>query len=641
VKSIVGASVEAGTSAVIELLVQNCQALLSLTEHIIGAWSRLFYSTDDIAALTTTMSTFNSVLDGHLFDATPTLLTVDFIECFALIDSFLLSVQHRFCQCPDIASSSSVALDEVDFIISAAKSQRRDLAGVSASWVKYVAQIQCISRCSTHTSNRSGISGHCTSRASASEFLLVIHAVSGVSAGDGVRVRRDLFTSSLGADRTVNAVGDDETQGASAITRVLNLLRSRPPLVEGREGRGSVYPVEDVFADIQSARVLLSTSITNASTNISGAHFGTAGHAPGTTTAGDLAYQPTPAHLQPPSVSSTPQTSHAGAHKAAYTPSAFNFSSPAVPSSLTHGAAGNAGNIMHRYQAKDQWNCEAVSPLLTCLAGGLSDTDSCLPLAAIVAEWMVSCAMHPLWLDCRHNARKNLFESLVLLLSGAERTEVEGITCPSAMALQYVLVLRIVRAVAEALMLRAAKPVLDLKSLICLVKAALAGTKLSVRYRQELNSRCAAGTGTSSSEGDNDGLSGQAWEELWALELRGLTAECGERLRRGIQYYQEVFPRSHPFTPADLLRMEMAASKQREPSSPARRTKSTEALLEASLALDTTVSSDEFSDWDEDSDADEEQVHLTDLDATAATRGLTLMFYDDSAALCEAITDWV
>jgi hypothetical protein len=198
-----------------------------------------------------------------------------------------------------------------------------------------------------------------------------------------------------------------------------------------------------------------------------------------------------------------------------------------------------------------------------------------------------------------------------------------------------------VRAVVEALMLRAAKPVLDLKSLICLIKAALAGVKLCARYRQELTARCARGVGSSDSEGEIDGLPREVWEELWELELRGLATECGDRLRRGILYYREVFPESHPYTQADLLRMEAAVAKQREPSSPSRRTKSSEALLEATLPQDTTGSSDEFSDWDEDSDADEEQMHLTDLDATAATRGLTMMFYDDSAALCDAITDWV
>jgi hypothetical protein len=619
VKSLVAASVDVGSSAAVALLVRNCTAILTLIEVVIQKWETLFGS-PCAATFTSTLATYHSVW-GHA----PTVLSVDFIECLALMDSFLLSVEHRFTQCPDIRCCSCPELDEVEFMMSSAETLRRGLAGVKVRWLRQLAQIQCVSRCSTHVSNRSGISGHSTTRQTASEFLLLLH-------GQGesrVRAHRDLFTSSLGADAESRSRVSQHHPVREALARVLANAKRAASQADSRNSA-----VAEIYTEMMAEPVVLTTSLTNAAVDIAQfSHLDK--HTNSSTTAADLAYLQTPAHVLSHPIGGTPQSST----KIVYTPSAFTFHSPGGAASNPHAHAASAtsgASLVHRYQAMDQWSCESVSPLLTCLAGGVLSTIEAVDLAAVVVEWVASCVLHPLWLDCRHNARKYLFEALALLLARAESSVSSHELHSGDQAgggegsLRSLLLLRIVRAVAEVLVLRAAKPLLDLKSVICLVRAATAAAKLFTHYWSELRSYLEE----TDAEGEN-------MQDLLRYDLQPLAAECAERLQTGTAYYRAAYPAITPPSHAELLRRQLSAQAKKEPSSPSRKSRSSDSPsnFDAELAIPLgggagTAEEGEFSDWDDDSDTDEEQLHLTDVDAAAATTNLASMLEEEATQLC-------
>lgn len=639
VKSIVAASLDSGSTAVVALLASNCQAILTMADHLLTTWDQVFRSETDSAAFTSTLLTFNSVLDSHLVEGGPTVLTVDMLECCALLESFFLSVQYRLVQCPDIANSSCPALEEAAFLVSAAECQRQRLLRLSTHWLQHLAQIQCISRCSTHISSRSAITGHSTQRPSASELLLVA-----LAAPTDKRIQQDLFSST---DSDFAAAGCD-TLGNSVRScsigvmfhRTLTSVRAQMSTASGKDASPRCeYPVEDVFADMQRDRVLLTSSLTNAAASIHSVSFAPcAGSA--VSAAADLTYLQTPSHALSHSVHSTPHTSlhH---NRASLTPSGFTFSSPPVPPSqagATPSGHSSSGPLIHRYQAMDQWNCEAVSPLLTCIAGAAaSDPRRCIQLAAVVVEWVAACVMHPLWLDCRHNARKNLFESLAQLLVGAERSATLISVEDSAHCL---LILRIVRAIAEVLTLRSAKPLLELKTLLCLVKAAAAGVRLLERYLAALRGHCSDPAGRLYMVDDDNTALLQAFRDVYAFSMQGLMQETAKRIYLGVEYYKTVFPLPVPPAPVDTLRGKLSSpprSHGRDPMSPARRSQSSELLPAAGQG----PGEDEFSDWDEDSESDEGPACLSDSSAAAtATQGLLRMLWEEADGLSCLVAPW-
>ena len=86
------------------------------------------------------------------------------------------------------------------------------------------------------------------------------------------------------------------------------------------------------------------------------------------------------------------------------------------------GAGAGAGSKPSgKSQLMNRWNCEAVSPVLFCLANALTDERESLCLAAVTIEWIISSMLNPIWLDNRYGARKNMFDALVVLLSVSRR----------------------------------------------------------------------------------------------------------------------------------------------------------------------------------------------------------------------------
>jgi hypothetical protein len=127
---------------------------------------------------------------------------------------------------------------------------------------------------------------------------------------------------------------------------------------------------------------------------------------------------------------------------------------------------------INSFQAMNQWNCEAISPLLLQLSSMAihSNMESAALLTAVVSEWLLSCFSNPLWLDNRKFAKRVLIECLPILMITIQKQIIF-----SKSATEYrVLILFTARTILESLVvLSKAKNPIELKLLSSLLKAAI------------------------------------------------------------------------------------------------------------------------------------------------------------------------
>jgi len=250
----------------------------------------------------------------------------------------------------------------------------------------------------------------------------------------------------------------------------------------------------------------------------------------------------------------------------------------------------------------------------------------------------VACVMNPLWLDSRHNAKKNLFESMVLLLNTAE-------TSTEVLATQDVLymsvLLAIVRGLAEILSLRSTKPLLELKTLLCCVKAATAGVRLCIRYQhhvRELFVTCAAKRFTTC----ESQLRLQDWMDFKHESIAPLVHDCSTKLLQGCEYYCDVFP-LHSGHHSSNNNARVSEIPLPTPSVSHTSTGAADAEDESSETSSSSASpsSDEFSDWDEESEADADDTPVTDFYNTSGSVNTLLpLLWEDIAVLKSLLSDW-
>lgn len=615
VKSIVSTEVTTESCTVIVLLMRNCRSLLLMVDDLLQEWEVLFAQRGSWATLTDFAASLNSLRSTA---AGATTLSLDFIEGLALMESFLLSVQYRFANCPDIQAACTVAAADPAGLITTADGLRQRLSNLRGDWITHVARIQCVSRCSTHVSTRSGITGQTHQRPSATQMLLTV-----------LRQRQErlcggnnLFGSSDLAD-VPNNTSTDESYVVEFLTK---LVQAKMNVAESKDShsRDNVHAVEEVLCDMFSDRVILVPSLTTASFNIDGGPSFHA-HATGTGTGADAAHVLSPQHAVS-SVGHTPQSSAAAHPKNVFSLSGFAMNSPGSHVGIPHGYTGAIGGSHGRYQSMDQWNCEAVSPVLTCLANATTSASDALHLSAVVVEWVVACVLNPLWLDCRHNARKNLFEALVLLLSTAEKSTAD---VPPVDALLCLLVLKEIRAIAEVLALRGAKPLLEQKVLICLIKA----IGSAIRVFQRLEARLHAAFTTCS------GVPVVSWCDVCNVQLRATFEECCSKILISLQYYREVFPQPSPISHPDLhVQLDR---EHHTTAATCERPEGEENTAPDSEATSTAEESDEFSDWDEESEADEDVMTTTGPSAAVdIAHSLGTILWEEMSLLEDLVGQW-
>lgn len=647
VKALVSTEVTAESCTVIVLLVRNCRSVLRMVDDLLQAWETLFARRERWAAMTDFAASLNSLRSSANEAGTAT-LTVDFVESLALTESFLLSVQYRFSQCPDILAAlqtAAAATADTDSLIDSAKTLQQRLGALRGDWICHIARIQCVSRCSTHVSTRSGISGQTHQRPSATTMLLTLLRQS----HENAVCKNDLF-SSLDHHQEEECHSDREDSEESNVLHFLSkIVQAQMTSAESKENshtRSSAHAFEEVLCDMFSDRVILIPSITHASmsfsggANTSGFHAHTGAVPAGGGGGGETSHAQvlSPHHGTAGSIGSTPQSSSAAfAHpKNIFSPSGcFTINSPgshiSAPHSFSGAVGGGPSGSQHgRYQSMDQWNCEAVSPVLTCLANAIvDDPTAALQLSAVVVEWVVACTLNPLWLDCRHYARKNLFEALVLLLStAAEKTEKSAAhTTSSEDSVYCLLALQIIRAIAEVLALRGSKPLLEQKVLICLVKAAISAIKVFQQLESGLRSLFV-----------NTPSTVVSWSDLRNVQFRTTVEESCSKIASSLQYYREVFPQPSPHFHQELLDQLDCA---KGGGATVAEEDGDDNAEDTSPESDSSSSSDEFSDWDEESEEGEDVVTTTGVSAAAdIAHNLGTILWEEMSHLQDLIDQW-
>ncbi len=89
----------------------------------------------------------------------------------------------------------------------------------------------------------------------------------------------------------------------------------------------------------------------------------------------------------------------------------------ASPNRLGAGSNLPVVSTINSFPAMNQWNCEAISPMLYLFAVNRENSRIGVLLSAVVIEWIHHCLLDALWLDNRRFAKRILIESLPILLS--------------------------------------------------------------------------------------------------------------------------------------------------------------------------------------------------------------------------------
>lgn len=235
------------------------------------------------------------------------------------------------------------------------------------------------------------------------------------------------------------------------------------------------------------------------------------------------------------------------------------------------------------YMSMNRWNCEALSPLVGCLAQlQLHFKDSFL-LSQILVEWIIACQLNSLWLDRRTFCKKNLFDTLsVLVVNATNDAEWSGACCNNQ---QHFLAAQLLRTLAEALALKSSVG-LEGKQVFVLVKAAVQLATSLLSFEPAVDNQAAS-----------DPIAAECKQEVSALlreSVTVLSASCTQIERR---FTEEEASRSD--VGAKIVGNETEAkdkSKKDEPSD----------------------DEDEFSDWDESSSVESDALQNS-LDSSSNT----------------------
>eukprot|EP01040_Poterioochromonas_malhamensis_P002929 gene2929-3116_t len=89
----------------------------------------------------------------------------------------------------------------------------------------------------------------------------------------------------------------------------------------------------------------------------------------------------------------------------------------ASPNRLGAGSNLPVVSTINSFPAMNQWNCEAISPMLYLFSANRENSRVGVILSAVIIEWIHHCLLDALWLDNRRFAKRTLIESLPILLS--------------------------------------------------------------------------------------------------------------------------------------------------------------------------------------------------------------------------------